>query len=145
MLKKAELKYFSAMIQGTSLVDKHPKNLRIKFNNYVPDVKERIMEIIFNWGQEQPWDEKRVAEAELLLGFVEHNLLLSDHCWAFVNPEWVEALRGPKGMSGMPAWDAPQGSSNNGETVYVPYDVGSKLFDYQEKLRQAQLQATKKI
>ena len=60
------------------------KNIELNHMNYVPDVREKIKEIIFQWGQLKSWDEERVRQAALMIGYVDRFLLVGTDAWGFV-------------------------------------------------------------
>ena len=97
--------------------------------NWVPNPKEKIKEIIYNWAKQKEWDEKRQRDAKLLIGYVEHNLYEGEHSWAFTDISMSDWLNGPKGKDGY-IQTSP---------IVDFADSRRKIFDFQDSINEREL------
>lgn len=49
------------------------RNVRVHFP---PSIKEKMQEIIYNWGQQQPWRPEREREATRMIKYLDTHLLI---------------------------------------------------------------------
>ena len=63
-------------MSGFTTINYKTRNLRVQFP---PSIKDKIKEIIYQWGQEHPWDPLREKDAAYMICYLETHLLEGIH------------------------------------------------------------------